>query len=132
MNIFNYIPAWNGATAFMSTNTGWRVMFEHPRSSSSLRLPSISASRHLLCSAWNFSCVFRWRRHLQAFGWSPTIGPPDQVLAPELSCIWKISEKTRKRRAISHSKICARLMLSAFLTSSCPTARSWIRLEIRR
>ncbi|GBM58492.1 hypothetical protein AVEN_43309-1 [Araneus ventricosus] len=60
-------------------------------------------------------------------GWWPTIGPPDQVLALEPACIWKISEKKRKKKRSFSFKLYARLLLSEFLvTSWCPTARRYV------
>ncbi|GBM93435.1 hypothetical protein AVEN_223897-1, partial [Araneus ventricosus] len=68
-------------------------------------------------------------------GWWPTIGPPDQVLALEPACIWKISEKKRKKEEqfliqIIRSSFAIRIPGNILVSHSSSLCR--IRRKIRR
>ncbi|GBM22471.1 hypothetical protein AVEN_183916-1 [Araneus ventricosus] len=68
-------------------------------------------------------------------GWWPTIGPPDQVLALEPACIWKISEKKRKKEEqflIQNIRSSFAIRIPGNILVSHSSSLCRIRLKIRR
>ncbi|GBM89428.1 hypothetical protein AVEN_153449-1 [Araneus ventricosus] len=68
-------------------------------------------------------------------GWWPTIGPPDQVLALEPVCIWKISEKKRKKEEqflIQNIRSSFAIRISRNILVSHSSSLCRIRLKIHR